>query len=89
MLGVIQLAVTTRRMMAIITANGHLVLEGDETPQELRIALIHLSRHTIEKCMHPEFGAAIETLIPNISVLAPAPTKTRSVKNVAIKGERV
>lgn len=83
------MAVTTRRMKAIITANGHLIQEGDESPEELRIALIHLSRHTLHKCMRPDLGVPIETLIPNISALAPASSRSRTVKNVAISKERL
>lgn len=80
-----------RTMQRMIIANGHLVMDGDETTDELRDALIFLS--TGHNCRWPEYGVPIEKLIPDITVLAKSgkkpgrPRKSRTVMNVDISDE--
>jgi hypothetical protein len=58
-------------MKMLIRKNGHLVIEGGETAEELRLALIFLRGHFQSECQRPELGIPIETLLPDITVLAP------------------
>lgn len=75
---------TVLMMRRYIKANGHLILEGNETKEELRLALLSLRKHTYAECKRPHFGTPIEALIPDISVLAPPSTKKRVVQTVEI-----
>lgn len=85
------MAVNKTHMKTIIRRNGHLRLEGDETIEELRIALLYLRQHTYLRCAYPGMGTPIEALIPDISVLAVSSTRTKNVKTrtVDIKHERL
>jgi hypothetical protein len=78
-------------MQKIIRLNGHLVLDGDETTEDLRIALIFLSvSHPPEQCKWPEYVVPIDKLIPDISVLQPGKsTKSRRVTNVDLSDENL
>lgn len=58
-----------RQLQQIITRNGHLRLEGDETAEELRAAVIRLRTHTYARCHKPLLGQPIEGLIPDVSVV--------------------
>lgn len=82
-------------MIEIIRLNGHLLLDGDETVQELRDALIFLTDHPSTMCKWPEYAIPIERLIPDITVLretkkpGPKPGKSRRVVNVDISNENL
>lgn len=56
-------------MKTIIKRHNHLVLEGDETTQELRSALFYLREHTWTKCHLENKGIPIESLIPDPAVI--------------------
>lgn len=77
----------------MIIANGHLIMEGDETTDELRDALIFLSSG--HNCRWPDYGVPIEKLIPDLRVLAKSssktgkPRKSRTVTNVDISAENL
>lgn len=83
------MALTKAHMKTIILRNGHLGLEGDESIDELRTALMYLRQHTYQKCVYPGMGTPIEALIPDISVLTAKSTRSRNVKNVVTKRERL
>lgn len=85
------MTVHKRVMQNMIVKNGHLVLEGDETTEELRTALYNLRRHTYANCRRPYLGMPIESLLPDISVLAVRSTRSKSAKtvNVDMSGEKV
>jgi hypothetical protein len=85
------LAIHIARMKKIIRANGHLVLEGDESTEDLRQALIYLCGHFPIECQRPELGTPIGELIPDITWLAPrkVPPKRRSVKTAAISTDKL
>lgn len=76
------LAIHISRMKEIIRQNGHLVLEGNETTEELRVALMHLwVTHSSAECHRPDIGIPIEVLIPDLAWLMPA-KRGRPRKNV-------
>jgi hypothetical protein len=78
------------RMRGIIKANGHLVLEGDETKQELIEALRNLRHHSYTECHRPYLGTPIESLLPDISELEERFTRSpKSVRNVDMSGEKL
>lgn len=85
-MGGAKLALSRYMMTKIIRENGHLVLEGRETTEELRTALIHLRTHFLSECQRRDLGTPIETLIPDITVLAPAKRgrPARSVRDVEL-----
>jgi hypothetical protein len=83
------LALHKNHMISIIRRNGHLVLEGDETTDDLKLALLYLRPHTIDKCRRYDLGVPIETLIPDISVVTAKSIGSRNVKTAAIRGERL
>jgi hypothetical protein len=83
------LPVYKNTMKKIILRNGHLTLEGDETTEDLRTALLNLRKHTYSKCHRPGLGTPIESLLPNVSVLAVSRTRTQNVKTVATSKERL
>jgi len=73
-----------------IVANGHLVMEGNETTTELREALLYLRQHTYRNCHRPELGTPIEVFTPDISVLVGKSTgRPRLVRSVDTSGERL
>jgi hypothetical protein len=78
-------------MRMIIRENGHLIMDGTETKEELRTALLYLRQHTFMVCHKPGIGTPIDALIPDISVLAPSRTKRRNVRtiNVDLSDERL
>ena len=78
-------------MKTIIRRNGHLVIEGDETTDELRTALLYLRQHIYLKCEYPDKGIPIEALIPDISVLAVRSIRTPNARTrtVDIRHERL
>lgn len=82
------MAMHKNHMRSIVRRNGHLVVEGDETSEELRMALTFLRRHTIDKCHAPHMGMPIEALIPDTSVLAVKSTKSARA-TVDIRSERL
>ena len=75
-------------MKTIIRRNGHLRLEGDETTEELAMALTYL-RHDHPTCDMFGAGIPIDMLIPDIGVLAVRSTRTKNVTTVGIKSERL
>lgn len=80
------MAIAKSMMKFIIVQNGHLRLEGDETSEELRMALIHLRGHFPAECQKPGLGIPIEKLLPDITVLTPAKRgRPRSVNTAAIR----
>lgn len=84
------MAIHKNSMKAIIMNNGHLSLEGDETTEELRTALLNLRKHTYAICQRPGLGTPIEVLIPDISVIgAVRSTRIRNVERVATSQERL
>jgi hypothetical protein len=91
MLGGLQLALNKTHLKTIIRRNGHLRLEGDETKEELQIALIYLRGHTWVKCRNPYGHTPIESLIPDISVLGGLSTGKGNAKRktVDITSERL
>lgn len=70
------MAMTTPYMRSVIRQNGHLVLEGTESREELRVALLYLRSHTFRECHQPELGTPVEALIPRVELLYP-PARTR------------
>jgi len=76
------LALHKNLMRSIIARNGHLQVVGDETTEELREALYNLRKHTYAKCHHPYTGTPIESLLPDISVLAVRSTRSKSARTV-------
>jgi hypothetical protein len=71
-----------------LVANGHLVLEGDESIIDLREALLYLRQHTYQNCHRPEeFGTPIVAFTPDISVLTGSPMGRRPAKRVVLHGE--
>jgi hypothetical protein len=76
-------------MKVIILRNGHLTLEGDETTEELRTALLNLRKHTYPECHRPGLGTPIESLLPDVSVLAESRTRIRNAQTVATSKERL
>jgi hypothetical protein len=73
-----------------IKANGHLVLEGNESMQELREALIYLSAHKLRNCHRPHLGTPIETFIHDAREMLPvSPGRPRNVISVDMRGERL
>lgn len=53
-------------MRNIIKNNGHLILEGNESKDELAEALINLRHwHSGSKCHRPTIGTPIQILIPD------------------------
>jgi hypothetical protein len=56
-------------MKKLIRENGHLVLEGDETKDELLEAIVHLRRHTYDHCLNGSMGKSMQVLVPNPDVL--------------------
>lgn len=76
-------------MKTILKQNGHLRLEGDEETEDLRTALYFLRKHTYAECKRPDLGIPIESLIPDISALAPRATRIRNVQNVDTSKERL
>jgi hypothetical protein len=85
------LPVISNRLMLerFIVANGHLVMEGNETVVELREALLYLRQHTYRNCHRPESGTPIDVLVPDISVLTGSPLGRRPVKNAVTRGDRL
>jgi hypothetical protein len=74
-------------MKKIIRLNGHLQLEGDESTEELFEALLHMSAHTVNECMRPQYGTPIDALIPDFGVLVIRATPKRNAVNVDISSE--
>jgi hypothetical protein len=57
-------------MRNIVRSNGHLVLQGDETKDDLLEALINLRHyHPDNKCRRPQLGTPIQILIPDTATL--------------------
>ena len=84
--------VVTNRLQLerFIVANGHLVLEGNETSVELREALLYLRQHTYRNCHRPELGTPIAAIVPDIeSLTGKSLGRPRLVKNADIRGERL
>ena len=79
-----KLALRKERLAAIIRANGHLMIEGDETIEELRDAVTFLYHGHISQreCHKPESGIPIGELITDIRVVIPARMRRRSATNV-------
>lgn len=71
---------TKVHMRTIILRNGHLVIDGSESADELREALINLRQHTFMKCSRPNLGTPIDSLIPDVSVLVVKSGKKKNVK---------
>jgi hypothetical protein len=75
-------------MAQILREEGHLIVEGNETREELRDALINLRDHTYTEC-HMPFGTVtpIELLISDFRVINPGRTKSKYIVNVDISSE--
>lgn len=69
------MALNKAHMKTIIKRHGHLVIEGDETTNDLRVALYHLREHTWTRCHKENKGVPIESLIPDISVIGMPPAQ--------------
>jgi hypothetical protein len=54
-----------------VTADGHLVMEGDETSDELREALRNLWNHGPAECQQHGIGIPVQFLIVDKSILVP------------------
>lgn len=80
------MAIHKASMKSIIKRNGHLILEGNESKEDLRIALIYLCGHFRTECHRPELGTPIEELVLDITWLTPdRPARPRkSVKTADI-----
>jgi hypothetical protein len=77
-------------MERYIKANGHLIMDGTESTNELREALLYLRQHTQMHCMRPELGTPIEAFIPDITALTGNATgRKRPVQNVVTPDERL
>ena len=85
------MAIHKRHKVTIIKRNGHLIVTGDETTEELNQALLYLRSHTVNKCYQPHAGIPIESLIPDVSVLTVKSTRSKNAKtqNVIIKHGRL
>jgi hypothetical protein len=82
------LSMSVVRMRGIIRVNGHLVMEGDESKAELTEALLHLRKHTYDKCQRVGLGTPIDSLLPDIAELTErSMSPRRSVRNVDMSGE--
>ena len=80
--------VRMQTMQRIIRMNGHLILEGDETKEELTEAIISLLvDHTSDRCFSPDEYVPIEKLTSEDALLAKQPRKSRNVTSVDISGE--
>ncbi len=69
-------------MRQIILDNGHLVLEGNETAEDLLTALKYLREHTLSECHRPYLGADISTFFKDGDVLE------KESANIAARKER-
>jgi hypothetical protein len=78
-------------MISIIQRNGYLIVTGEESPAELRTALLYLRQHTYVKCWHPDSGVPIESLLPDIGVLTVRSTRSKNAptQSVTTKDERL
>jgi hypothetical protein len=84
------LSMSVVRMRGIIRVNGHLVMEGNETKQELTEALLNLRKHTYSECQRTGLGTPIDALLPDISELVErAMTPRKSVRNVDMSGTKL
>jgi hypothetical protein len=81
--------ISIQYMRNAIRQNGHLKLTGEETKEDLRTALLYLRQHTYSKCTNPALGTPIEALIPDITVLTPASTRSRNVHTVDMSDLKV
>jgi hypothetical protein len=73
---------TKEYMRAIIVENGHLVLEGKESKDELHEAILHLWNHRWENC-RTHVGTPIEALVIDIRAFKKGTTgRHRKVENV-------
>lgn len=82
------MALRMQSMQRIIRLNGHLVLDGTETKDELTEAIINLLvDHTSDKCHYPEAYVPIERLTSEDGLLAKQSRKSRNVMNVDIRDE--
>ena len=88
MLGGAQLPVRMQTMRRIIRMNGHLIMDGTETKEELTEAIISLLvDHTSDRCHSPESYIPIERLTSEDALLAKELRKPRNVTVVDISGE--
>jgi hypothetical protein len=68
--------------------NGHLVLDGTETKEELTEAIISLLvDHTSDRCHNPDSYIPIERLTSEDALLARQSRKPRNVTTVDISSE--
>lgn len=77
-------------MRNVIKRNGHLVMTGEETKEELTEALMNLHvYHQARDCHRLYLGTPIEGLISDMSVLVPKSSKKRNAKvtTVDMSGE--
>jgi hypothetical protein len=84
------LSMSVVRMRGIIRVNGHLVMEGNETKQELTEALLNLRKHTYAECQRTGLGTPIDALLPDISELVErAMTPRRTTSNIDMNDKRL
>lgn len=83
------MALTVLMMRRYIKANGHLTMDGTETKEDLRQALINLRAHTYGECRYPDLGTPIEALIPDPSILTVNTSKKRRVTTVDMSAENL
>ena len=76
------MSLSSPMLRAIIREHGHLQLDGTEKIQDLRDALMFLSQHTHDKCHRQHYGEPIESLLPDLTALAPRTYAKKSVTNV-------
>lgn len=86
------MALVRSQLAMMIRKNGHLILEGDETTDELRTALMYLSVcHGQADCHRPGLGIPIDILLPNTNALVErSPRRPPAKKRIVdIKSERL
>jgi hypothetical protein len=60
-----------RQLEWIITQNGHLALEGDESKDDLRRAILYLYDHDTADCRNATVGTSIEDFDFDLTRLIP------------------